>query len=349
MGTIVGFLVAKAIQRWHHDPTSIPIPRWLAAVAMVIGICGAIGLVYHPPHSDFSNWAKDAHLSTGPWTGSIQQVQIYPYSMSVAQIKGLRCSDSLPAGGYATASDPAAMYDELTRQNRLTLVACLKGHDPQPHIRRIVTFGRDRERNFSLAQMFDTLVFVVRTPASGSAGWASAAVSGAVLQDQREVMAAAVYDGRVSSLYVDGKLAAQADLGERRPHLPGRVIGWLPQPLPVREIELGAAEALLAGLLATGILGIFGVPHDLWLRAMYGVAAGVVVGGVVWVFGVSKPRLGMRILVESVVAGLTIAASAIARNGARRPDDSGFETGSSIPGTPAATHSPRPVSASPLH
>ena len=349
LGTMLGYLVAKAIQRMRHDPTSLPIPRWLAAVAMVVGIAGAFGLIYHPPHSDFSNWDPAAQLSVGPWSGSVSNVQIYPYSMTDSQIHGLSCAGqaALPSGGFSPASDPRAIYNALTPQSRMTLVACLKGHDPLPRMRRIVTYGRDHERNFALAQMFDTLVFLVRTPSSGPAGWASAAQSGPVLGADRQVLAVAVYDGSISRLFVDGQLAGRADLGERRPHLPGRVIGWLPQPVPVREIELGMAEALLAGLLAAGMLGTFGVPHDPWLRAGTGVAAGVIVGGIVWTLGVSAPHLGMRILLESIAAGLTIAISAIPRRGARRQDDSDSGMESSSLGTPAAARSPRPVSASP--
>lgn len=349
LGTVVGYLVAKAIQRLHHDPTSLPIPRWLAVVSIVVGILGAIGLIYHPPVSDFSNWEPDANLVVGSSLASVSELQIYPWVLTDVQIHGLSCAGQavLPAGGLLPTSDQRSIYDVLTRQNRLTIVACLKSSEIGPRITRIVTFGRDHERNFTLAQMNDALVFLVRTPASGPNGWASAAHSGPVLEANREVLAVAEYDGRFSRLFVDGHLAGHADLGERRPHLPGRVLGWLPQPVPVREIELGAAEAVLAGLLSLGILGTFGVPHDPWLRAMTGVAAGVVVGGIVWVFGVSAPRLGMRILLESIAAGLTIAVSVISRNGARRQDDSGSGRESSSLGTLAAARSPRPVSASP--
>jgi hypothetical protein len=351
LGAVVGYLVAKAIQRMDHDPTSLPIPRWLAAISMVVGILGAIGLIYHPPPSDFSNWEPAAHLSIDPWKGNLSQLQIYPYSMESSQIQGLSCAKAadFPAGGLLPAGDEHSFFEALTRQKRLTIAACLESNDFAPRISRIVTYARARERNFTLAQMGSGLVFLVRTPASGPNGWASAVHSGAVLEANREVLAVGTYDGRISRLFVDGQLAGQADLGERRPHLPGRVLSWLPQPVPVREIELGAAEAVLAGLLSLGILGTFGVPPGPWLRAMTGVAAGGIVGGIVWVFGVSAPHLGTRILLESIAAGLTIAVSVMARNEARRPDGSGSGKESSSLGIPAAARSPHPVSASPQH
>jgi hypothetical protein len=349
IGAALGYLVAKAIRRFHHDPTSIPVPRWISAIALVVGIAGAIGLIYRRPVTDFSNWQTDAHLSNGHWNGNLGQLQLYPFTLSEAQISKLSCSApaAFPGGGLLPTDNQRGIYDALSSQKQLTLVACLTSHDLEQYRSiRIVTFGHGREPNFYLAQFRSSLLFVLRTPAWEPNTTPIYTMSGPVLPANKEVLATAVYDGRVSRLYIDGHLTSQVDLGEARPHLPGRVLSWLPQPLPVREIELGAAEALLAGLLTAGILGCFGVPLSPWPRAWIGVAAGVVVGGIVWIFGVARPRLGMRILLESIIAGLTIAFSVI-RSEERLPDDSGSGKESSSPGIPVAAHSPHPVSASP--
>jgi hypothetical protein len=45
------------------------------------------------------------------------------------------------------------------------------------------------------------------------------------------------------------------------------------------------------------------------MRLFAGAVAGVVIGGTVWIFGVSESHLGVRILLECVGAGVMIAAS----------------------------------------
>ena len=327
-GAVLGYLVARAILRGtRFDPRSLPVPRPVAMIAIVVAILGAVALVYRAPIADFSNWSPNAQLALEPWDGSVSQLQIYPFAVTAAQIHDLGCTRTPPPGGMLPNND-RTIQQALVRQNQLTLLVCLQSHDLGANrMRRIVTFGvSHNDRNFALAQRGDTLNFFLRTPSSGPSGRASAARSGPVLIANRDTFVAAVYDGRVSRLYVDGQLAGEADLAARRPHLPGRVLSWLPQPLPVREIELGGAEAFLSGFLAAGILGTFGVPRNLLLRLLVGLAAGAVIGGIVWIVGVSAPHLGLRILLESVVAGLTIAVSATA----------GAMKGASLPGsTPA--------------
>ena len=120
---------------------------------------------------------------------------------------------------------------------------------------------------------------------------------------------AEVYDGRVSTLYVDGKCVGQVDLGAKRPRLPKRISAWLPGSLPIREMELGGAQILFSGLLSLGILALVGIPRRPSTRLFAGAMAGAAIGGTTWVFGVSEPSLGIRILLECVAAGLVIVAS----------------------------------------
>jgi hypothetical protein len=182
---------------------------------------------------------------------------------------------------------------------------------------RIVTYSQDwRYRNFTLAQMRNTLTFRLRTPASGLNGSDPALYTGPVLTLYHTSFVAAVYDGRVSSVYVDGKLAAREDLAARRPRLPHRIWSWLPGPLPMRQIELCGAEILLSGLFSIGIFALLGVPRRRMHRYFLGAAAGAAIGAIVWAFAVSEPWLGVRILLECVAAGLFISTSVAEETGA---------------------------------
>ena len=99
------------------------------------------------------------------------------------------------------------------------------------------------------------------------------------------------------------------DLGAQRPRLPRRGLHWLPGELPIREIELGGAEILLSGLFAIGFFALCGVPGRPLSRFLLGGVAGGAIGAMVWVFGVSNPGLGTRIVLECIAAGLLISAS----------------------------------------
>ena len=332
-GAVIGYLAAVLFLRaTGYNPRSLPIPRRLAAAAMAVAILGAIALVHYRPRHDFSNWIPDAHLAVGfepeadfAWDGSVSQVQVYPFAMPATRVDNLRCGATLPSGGLLnnidmtvpygrpilSPADERHLYDALTRQSQLTLLVCLTSHNVEQNgLARIVTYSRSRGyRNFTLGEFGDTLNFRLRTPASGENGNNPALHSGPVLVANQPAFVAAVYDGRISRMYVNGELAAHADIGARRPHLPKIIYNMLPQPLPIREIELGGAEAILSGLLTVAILGYFGVPGRLSMRALAGIGAGFLIGGLVWVIGVSQPHLGLRILAESAAAGLIIGLS----------------------------------------
>jgi hypothetical protein len=204
-----------------------------------------------------------------------------------------------------------SLYKALVNRNQLTLVVRMRTNNlEQSGPARIVSYSLNPVScNFMLGQIGNTLIFRLRTPSSGLNGAEPALYSGPVLSLGHTHLVAAVYGGRISRLYVDGKLAAEADLGAQSPRLPRRGRHWLPRELPIREIELGGSEILLSGLFTIGIFALCGVPGRPLSRFLLGGIAGGAIGTMVWVFGVSNPGLGTRILLECVGAGLLIAAS----------------------------------------
>jgi hypothetical protein len=347
-GALAGYLVAWL---WHrvtgHHPRSLKIPRPVAALGILFAILGTISLVRHSPTPNFSNWSPDFHLAIGneltadrPWSGTVSELQIYPFAMAPSQVMdltrqasglgsvdkaGLAPAFSPPAGGLLpplgakqadrhpllSRQQELNLYDALVKQSKLTLLVAVRPGDvEQGGPARIVTYSEDPEnRNFTLGQIGNTLTFRLRTPTTGPNGTNPALYSGPVLTANHTSLVAAVYDGRTSQLYVDGARVAEADLGARRPHLSHRIFARLPGPMPIRAIELGASEALLSGALALGVFAFMGVPQRLGVRFLVGAAAGVAVGGAVWIFGISQPSLGMRILLECIAAACVIAAS----------------------------------------
>jgi VanZ like family/Concanavalin A-like lectin/glucanases superfamily len=341
-GAVVGYLVARLFfaGRWKQ-PISLRLYRPLAVAAVPIALLGTIALLHPRVPSDFSNWSPQFHLAAGneltgnrPWSGTISEFFIYPFAMSPSQIEQL----AGPAGGSHAAEllgtplvgpmgaaagtlkfgwpllshqEELTFYQTLVKKNQLTLLIWFRTNDlNQTGPARIVTYSQDpRYRNFTLGQIRNTLTFRVRTPASGLNGSNPPLYTGPVLFSNRDTFVAAVYDGRISRLYVAGKVAGQVDLGAERPRLPHRILPWLPGSLPIREIELCGAEILLSGLFSIGVFALMGVPAEGLRSYLIGAAAGAVIGAIVWIFAVSNPGLGMRILVECVGAGLLVAAS----------------------------------------
>ena len=348
-GALAGYLVALVWLRvMGSDPKSLRIPRAVAAAGIPAAILGVIALVDHPIRSDFSNWSPTYHLAIGneptgdrPWAGTVSAFQIYPFAMAPTQIDELARqladgdSTALPSGGLippakAGGSDGSSLlssdqelsfYNTLVGQKQLTLLVRMQTSNlEQIGTPRIITYSHDAgNRNFTLAQIHDTLTFRLRTPASGDNGANPALYSGPVLSLDHPAFVAAVYNGRISRLYVDGKSVAHADLGARRPRLPRLVFALLPREVPIREIELGASESLLSGLLLLGIFALCGVPRLPSMRMAVGAVAGIAIGGAVWIFGVSEPRLGLRILLECVGAGLVISMSMETETEQREP------------------------------
>src|SRR5436305_1343974 len=105
-----------------------------------------------------------------------------------------------------------------------------------------------------LGQTGPTLTFRLRTPATGLNGIDQALASPPVLTPNREQLVTVVYDGRMSTMFVDGRRVAVADLRSQRPHLPRQIRQILPAAVPVRELELVVSETVLSGLFTLGIL-----------------------------------------------------------------------------------------------
>jgi VanZ family protein len=334
-GALIGYLSARFFLGRAYRPRSLRFYRAIGVAGIPLAILGTLTLLHDPPKSDFSNWDPAFHLAVGneltgdrAWSGTISKFAIYPFAMSPSQLNDLAQGNPPPEAPIVGPMGPTdlagrtgrpllsqqeelSFFDTLVSRSQLTLVVWMRPDNlEQRGPARIVTYSENPSgRNFTLGQIGNTLTFRLRTPASGTNGVNPALYSGPVLSLNKTSFVAAVYDGHISRLYIDGKRVAQADLAAKRPRLPKRIMPWLPNSLPIREIELCGAEILLSGLLAIGIFSWCGVPQRRWIRYFIGAAAGVVIGAIVCVFAVSNPGLGFRILIECVGAGLVISAS----------------------------------------
>jgi hypothetical protein len=333
-GAVAGYFLARLWVPAGTSP-SLRLPRPIAMAAIPLAFLGTRALAHPRPASDFSNWNSSFHLAVGnelngmrPWAGTIEEFAVYPFAMSASQISEIAHQGETASGAVAgpmreadltkrvgvsllSREQETGLYDALVQANRMTLLVWMRTDNlGQTGPARVVTYSQDLlNRNFTLAQVRNTLTFRVRTPASGGNGTDPALFSGPVLSANKTSFVAAVYDGRISRLYVDGKDVAHTDLGVKRPRLPNRILSWLPGSLPLREIELIGAEILLSGLFTIGIFALGGVPERVLIRVLVGAMAGGVIGAMTWALAVSEVGLGIRILAECVAAGMVVAAS----------------------------------------
>ena len=336
-GALLGYVIGAYWLRANRSPISVTVPRPLAATALPAAIAGTIILLLHRPASDFSNWSPTFHLAIGneltgdrPWNGTVSKLAIYPSAMDSSSIANLfRAGAARHTEPPAFALQPAAnfnllygrpllseqeelkFYRALVTQSQLTILLWMSTGDlKQAGPARIVTYSQDSaKRNFTLGQIQNTLTFRLRTPASDENGTNPALYSGPVLAPDRPVFVAAVYDGCISRLYVDGQPVAQVDLSAKRPRLSARLVSLIPSSFPVQDIELNLSEIFLSGLFALGIFALTGVPRQLSMRAATGLLAGICIAAIIWFFGVSSAKLGVHILLECMAAGLVIGAA----------------------------------------
>ncbi len=345
-GAVIGYLMARLLLLAGHDPRSLRLYRPVTVAAIPIAILGTLGLLHHRPASDFSNWSPAFHLAVGneltgdrPWSGTISELAIYPFAMSPAQVSDLSgqttSSESVRKTAMKGSSEGAivgpmpstaltrfgrpllsrqeelTLYKELVSRNQLTLVVRMRTNNlEQSGPARIVTYSLNPvSRNFTLGQIGNTLTFRLRTPGSGLNGAEPALYSRPVLSlghtswSRRFTMG--VFQGCTwTASWWQKRILAHKDPGYRD----AARIGFRAQ-LPIREIELGGAEILLSGLFTIGIFALCGVPVRPLSRFLLGCVAGGAIGAMVWVFGVSNPGLGTRILLECVAAGWLISAS----------------------------------------
>ena len=342
-GAVIGYLAAMFWRRaTGYNPLSVRVYRPLALAGIPVAIFGTMLLLFHRPRSDFSNWDSTYHLVIGneltgnrPWAGTISEAAIYPFAMTSSQINDLSSRSSSPysseppivslvptaSGRPLSKPEELRLYDTLIRTNQFTLLLSMRVSNlEQSGPARIITYSHDpAHRNFTLGQIHNALTFRLRTPDAGPNGNDPALISGPVLSLNRTFFVAEVYDGRFSKLYVDGTCVGLVDLGAKRPRLPEQIAAHLPGSLPIREMELGGAQILFSALFSLGILALAGIPRRLSTRFFAGAIAGAAIGGTTWIFGVTQPSLGIRILLECIAAGLVIVASVEADTATDRP------------------------------
>ena len=239
-----GALLGLWFGRIAFEPASrLRIPR-AAAIPLLAGAMIIQGTWLWPRTSSaIDGWDSEFPLLIGneatgdrPWDGVIEELALVAETLPVARIEELARAatgeivrslaspetlsirDPEVAHGRGDAvwpvHDVQAFAESTRRRQAFTIIGRMRSAgDTQSGPARIVTFSRDPyQRNFMIGQEHRSLVFRVRTPASGANGMRPEAVARDAVRAGRSTVVAATYDGAIARIYVDGVLAARANL-----------------------------------------------------------------------------------------------------------------------------------------
>jgi VanZ family protein len=336
MGAALGAIGARLVGRFlRHDLAVIKLGALTGILSFAA--CAAVVLAMRHPgnFSDFSNWDPTFQIAVGNelsgdrmWHGRILGTAILadvldrgtvrrlhtkgPESLRTDSIqefgralfilrRDLSEGDSLWGKPLLDAGRTREIFDELTARNTLSVLVWFHGTDPDPMgPGRIVTYSRDPYvRNFTVGQEGRRIHFRLRTPQTLGNGLYPQATTPGFVDAHRDVFVAAIYDGRISRVYIDGRLAARINLAAS---------AWL---IPfLADSGLPATATLTGMLLATGLLSLGGsiVRRRRWLFAPLGGVAGTILLIAVGATG-ALPQFAPWVPVLGLAAGAHIAAS----------------------------------------
>lgn len=249
---------------------------WIALAAAGAAIAIGTAMLWRSHQADLSNWDPSYELLLGnevtadrPWRGRLSAVALVPEAISHDDARALAAAgDRLTAGppvprarwlvrttvhldGDAlrvTDRLDARLFRATVERNAFTVV--LRGATADLEQRgpaRLITFSRDQfQRNFDVGQEGRAVRFRVRTPAAGLNGDIYAE-TGDVLEADRLATIVASYDGDSARIYVDGRLAARANLAAATCLTPSAC-----------DADAPLAAGLLGGCLALGALPLLG-------------------------------------------------------------------------------------------
>lgn len=295
----------------HVNPTLLALDGRSMAVAM-IGVLLVVLAWASPIRSGaLADWDRSFGLMLGneatsdrPWRGTIAALALVPGTLTALELEELSDLDRpdvraalLRRGAYllpapitlagASASrlplDAAHRFFDLTVQRQaFAVLATITTADVlQSGPARVISYSGDQfNRNFDLGQEGRRLVFRVRTSSTGPNGMNPHAETAPVLNAGQSVRVAAIYDGDVARLHVNGRVLGRQSLAAAGCAVPTAC----DTDLPFTAALLGALLSIIAlaavkprsrahaialvvivALIAAALMRILGVDHGRWL------------------------------------------------------------------------------------
>ena len=252
LGGIAGWCLANISLSLKISLPQPAIVRAFLLISSATGILILFVVISQPGlDTDFSNWNPSYRIAINneltrdrPWSGTVYSLELFDQALSQTQL--LTLSDVFSKSSHlkkpSTGTKPIfalippriieqeygtpilepdqekQIFDALVKRGTMTLVAWVQTNSlEQFDSARIVTFSRDQyNRNFTLGQEGGRMVFRLRTPATGPNGFDPPLRTSEVLKIGKPLFVAATYDGKISKLYLDGKLVGRLNIAAKR-------------------------------------------------------------------------------------------------------------------------------------
>ncbi|MDH3216249.1 MAG: VanZ family protein [Candidatus Krumholzibacteria bacterium] len=338
-GAILGAWTSRWLyQRRGWNLKIIRVGHLAGALATAVFLLFIVALSRSTTTADLSNWDPRFHLAVGneptddrSWRGDILEMMILDKPVDRRMIRRLSAAgpgllhsrrnqigegplfgipyqmspdDSLWGRPLMDESSASDLCRAIVASGTLSLLVWFRTHDAgQIGPARIATFSQDPFAcNFMLGQERRRLNFRLRTPITGETGLFPQTITTEFIDENRDFFVAAIYDGRVSRVYTNGRL-----VGRRNLEAEGRLIPFL------ADSGLPAALFVAGGLLAAGVLGLAG--RGRMNRWLLGGIAGVAATGLIHLAGGvdALPEFARYTPFFGLAGGLVVAASSLVR------------------------------------
>jgi len=252
LGGIAGWYLASLYQSLNISPPRSATVRAFLLVSSATGMFILSVVISQPGlDTDFSNWDPSYRIAINDeltrdraWSGTVYALGLFDQALSHSQLLTLSAVFSEPSrlvkpsvginpifalippriieqeyGRPILQPDQEKqIFDALVKRGAMTLVAWVQTNSlEQFDSARIVTFSRDQyNRNFTLGQEGGRIVFRLRTPATGPNGFDPPLRTPEVLKIGKPLFVAATYDGKISKVYLDGKLVGRLNIAAKR-------------------------------------------------------------------------------------------------------------------------------------
>ncbi|UCH85207.1 MAG: VanZ family protein [Candidatus Latescibacterota bacterium] len=340
-GTVIGCLAMRISgARGRQLLNSVALTRGLGVVFLLIGVGFGWWVSWPRLPADFRNWDPACRLSVGDevsgdrfWDGEIFDIMILPDYLDAEAVRRasagpgpdrpyLRALRSRAvfkrafSGDFRSAQGMSLLdsleldpfYRALTEAGQLSILVWFRTDDEsQGGPARIVSYSTSIwKQNFALGQEGRNIVFRVLTPTTAPGGFTPQLETRGVLAAGHDAVLAATYDGRTSSVYLDGRLISRLNLKAR-----GRSSPFL------ADIGLPASAICVGTLMGLGMIGLArGGGRYRWLTGglagLVGTMLFILVGGVD-ALPEFTPWAILFGLAGGVVAGLSTAVHSSAR------------------------------------
>ncbi|MDR4459426.1 MAG: VanZ family protein [Nitrospirales bacterium] len=250
-GGIAGWYLANIYPSFKISPPRPSTVRALLLVGSATGILILSVVISQPaPDTDFSNWDPSYRIAINdeltrdrPWSGTVYALGLFDRALSQSELLTIsvfpesgrlmkpsveikpifalippRIIEQKYGSPILQPDQEKQIFDALVKRGAMTLVAWVQTNSlEQFDSARIVTFSKDQyNRNFTLGQEGGRMVFRLRTPATGPNGFDPPLQTPEVLEIGKTLFAAATYDGKISKVYLDGKLVGRLNIAAKR-------------------------------------------------------------------------------------------------------------------------------------